>query len=267
MPTGSGQRVRTRVYVVPSPADDPLLPLMSLPGVADAAAAARDDVDRLLNHRVLRKKSADVSGESLLRGARSSAALEDASYQLEAIRSGVIDDPIVTGALRVAGSLGRIVDTWERAPLQALAALHLQAASGIADPEHLGRPISDPRVGRRLQQLVATLEAPRSRDVPGVVVASIVHGEILALGVFEHANGIVARAASRIVLVTTGVDPKSLAVPEVGHAEDPRVYRHALDAYTSGTPDGVAQWVVHCCRALSAGAVEGLAICEAVLRG
>lgn len=257
----------TRVDVVPSPAEDPLLPLLSLPGVADAAAAARADVDRLLKHRVLRKKSAEVSAESLLRGARSSAALEDASYQLEAVRSGNIDDPVLTGALRVAGSIGRIADTWEHAPLQALAALHLQAASGVAAADDLGRPTGDPRVGRRLQQLVATLAAPRSRDVPGVVVASVVHGEILALGVFKDANGIVARAASRIVLVTTGVDPKSLAVPEVGHADDERAYRHALDAYTSGTPDGVARWVVHCCQALGGGAVEGLAICEAVLRG
>lgn len=247
--------------------NDPLAPLMDLTDVRAAAAAARADVDRLLNHRVLRKQSADVSAESLLRGARASAALEDASYQLEAVRGGAIDDPIVTGCLRVAGAIGRQTDVWEHAPLQALAALHLRAASGLDNAGELGRANGDPAVAGRLQQLVQMLRTPRSRDVPGVIVAAIVHAEILVLQPFASANGVVARAASRIVLVSTGVDPKSLAVPEIGHADNEKAYLAAINAYRSGTPDGVGQWLVHCSQALSAGAVEGLAVCESVLRG
>jgi len=253
---------------VPNPAPhDPLLPLVDLPGVADACAQARSDVDRLLNHRVLRKQSADVSGESLIRGARASAELEDHGYQLEAVRSGGIDDPVVTGCLRVAGELGRITDIWEKAPLQALAALHLQAAHGSLHRDDLGRPVGGPEVSRRLQQLADTMSSPRSRDLPGLVVAAVVHGEVLALKPFAALNGVVARAAARVALVSTGVDPKALAVPEVGHVTQRREYEQALEAYRSGTPEGVARWIVHCAGALSAGAVEGLAICEAVLRG
>ncbi len=246
---------------------DPLAPLMDLPGVRDAALQSRADVDRLLGHRVLRKKSAEVSAESLLRGARSSAALEDSSYQLEAVRAGAIEDPVLIGCLRVSGAVGRQTDVWEHAPMQALAALHLQAAAGVADPDDLGRPSGKPGVSERLQQLVETVRMKRSRDVPGVVVAAVVHGEILALQPFVQLNGVVARAAARIVLVSTGVDPKSLAVPEVGYADDEKAYAAALAAYQTGTPDGVATWLVHCCAAMSAGAVEGLAICESVLRG
>jgi hypothetical protein len=44
-------------------------------------------------------------------------------------------------------------------------------------------------------------------------------------------------------------------------------YAAALAGYASGEPDGVAGWLVHCCRATEHGAVEGLAICEALLRG
>lgn len=252
---------------MPPATADPLLPLIDLPGVTDACAKAREDVDRLLNHRVLRKQSSAVSSESLLRAARASAELEGHGYQLEAIRSGNVDDPVVAGCLRVSGELGRLTEVWEKAPLQAIAALHLQAASGSLHKDDLGRPIGGPAVSVRLQQLVDTVRAPRSRDVPGIVVAAIVHGELLTLKPFAGLNGVVARGASRVTLISTGVDPKALAVPEVGHAGDPREYEQSLAAYRAGSGEGVARWIVHCAQALSDGAVEGLAICESVLRG
>lgn len=252
---------------MPSATADPLLPLIDLPGVTDACVKAREDVDRLLKHRVLRKQSAAVSAESLLRGARASAELENHGYQLEAVRSGAIDDPVVAGCLRVAGELGRITEIWEKAPLQAIAALHLQAASGSLHRDDLGRPVAGPAVSTRLQQLTETVRAPRSREVPGIVVAAIVHGELLALKPFAGLNGVVARGASRVALISTGVDPKALAVPEIGHVAEQREYEQAIDAYRTGGADGVARWIVHCALALSSGAVEGLAICESVLRG
>jgi hypothetical protein len=59
-----------------------------------------------------------------------------------------------------------------------------------------------------------------------------------------------------------------VSVPEVGFAElGGEAYTDALAGYTSGRPDGVAGWLVHCCRATEHGAVEGLAICESLLRG
>lgn len=60
---------------------------------------------------------------------------------------------MLSGALRVAQALDRdsltvILPTWQRAPLQALARLHLLAAADLVDdPEALGRPRSDPGVG------------------------------------------------------------------------------------------------------------------------
>jgi hypothetical protein len=57
------------------------------------------------------------------------------------------------------------------------------------------------------------------------------------------------------------------SVPEVGHLARRAEYAATLAAYRSGTPDGVARWLLHCCSALALGAQEGLAICEAVLRG
>jgi hypothetical protein len=58
-----------------------------------------------------------------------------------------------------------------------------------------------------------------------------------------------------------------VSVPEVGHLERAADYRSALDGYRSGEPNGVAHWLTHCATAVELGAQEGLAICEAVLRG
>ncbi|MGW2548012.1 oxidoreductase, partial [Kitasatospora sp. NPDC001574] len=63
---------------------DPLAPLAQLPGVPDAVAEVRKAVDRLYGHRVMRRRAAEVTSESALRGARASAALAGADWPLEA---------------------------------------------------------------------------------------------------------------------------------------------------------------------------------------
>lgn len=242
-------------------AADPLLPLLELPDVRAAAEAARRSIDGLRRHRVLRRDSALVSVESALHGARASAALEGADHSLEVVRAGPPDDPVLQGALRVSAGIGPLVGTWERAPLQVLARLHTLAAGGLVGPEQLGRPV---RAGVRLTALARLVAAPPG--VPAVVLAAVVHGELLATDPFAAAGGIVARAAERLVIIGRGVDPKGLGVPEVGHAQEAAEYRAALAAYASGTAEGVRRWLLHCCTAVRAGAREGTAICEAVRR-
>ncbi len=98
--------------------------------------------------------------------------------------------------------------------------------------------------------------------------AAVVHGELAVLRPFGSYNGLVARAAERIVLVGSGLDPKGVCPAEVGHAELGReAYAAALADYASGTPDGVARWIVHCGRAVELGARESTAVCEALQRG
>jgi hypothetical protein len=243
---------------------DPLAPLLDLPGVSDAAEAARSAVDRLLGHRVLRRESAGVSAESALRGARASAALEGVDVPLAELRAGRVDDPVVQGALRVSAALGSMTDTWSRAPGQVLARMHVLAAADLGDRAALGRP--GPHAGSRLGGLLGLVTGPTK--APAVLVAALVHGELAALAPFGSADGVVARAAGRLTGVTRGLDPKAVSVPEVGFGELGRdTYRTALDAYAGGTPAGVATWLVHCCRATEHGAREGLAICESLLRG
>lgn len=241
---------------------DVLAPLLDLPGVAGSAAAARDAVDQLLGHRVLRRDSATVSAESALRGARASAALEGADVPLDAVREGLAD-PTVQAALRVSSEVGRLAPTWRRAPAQVLARLHVLAASGSVPAEHLGRPSGDLAVALRLDALAGLVAGGEGGGVPAVVVAAVVHGELLALAPFTGRNGLVARAAARLTMVSRGLDPKALGVPEVGHVE--LGYIEAVAAYSRG-PDGLAEWIRHCCEAVELGAREGLAICEALRR-
>jgi hypothetical protein len=244
---------------------DPLGPLLDLPGVADSFAATRQAVDLLLGHRVLRRQSAAVSSESALRGARASAALEGADVTLPNLRAGIVDDPTVQGTLRISAGLGELVPVWERAPLQALARLHVLGATGIAPPDRLGRPSGDPVVAGRLSALAALLTG--GTRAPGMLLAAVVHGELLTLAAFGSADGPVARAAARLTLITRGVDPKAVGVPEVGHLELVEGYRSASAGYATGSPEGVGTWVRHCASAIEFGAREGVAICEAVLRG
>jgi hypothetical protein len=245
-------------------APDPLAHLLDLPGVRDAADAARTGIDRLLAHRLMRNRSAEVSTESALRGARASAALAGVDVPLAELRAGAVDDPVVQGSLRVSAALGSMTQTWSRAPGQVLARLHVLAGADLVDRAALGRPA--PHAGPRLTGLLGLVQVETA--VPAVLLAGLVHGELAALAPFGSADGVVARAAARLTGITRGLDPKAVSVPEVGFVElGSGAYAEALGGYASGSGEGVAGWLVHCCRATAHGALEGLAICESLQRG
>ena len=245
---------------------DPLAPLLDLPGVLDAVAGTRAAVDALLTNKALRRNSHDVSAESALRGAWASAALSGAAYELAEVRSGeVTSDPTLQGALRAVGAIGTLTDTWTKAPRQVLARVHaLAAADLVTDPDLLGRPSAGPGVAQRLDTLAAVLSVTTA---PAIVVAAIVHGEILSLDAFPPASAVVARVAVRLTLIERGLDPKSLVCVEAGHRELGPAYGQALTAYRTGTAEGIGRWIVHCADAVVTGARETTAICEAINRG
>jgi hypothetical protein len=261
----------------------PLDPVAALPGAAEAVDSARAAVDALLFHPTLRRKRTEVATEAALRSARASAALDGVDLDLEWLRSGAVNathagSTVVNGALRVAPELGTLAVVWGRAPMQALARLHVVAAAELVDDDLLGRPRdaaagppSDPlglgpapdasEVPGRLDLLVRTVAA--SGDVPALVVAAVVHGELMTLRPFGRADGVVARGAARLVMASRGLDPDRLTVPEAGHvAIGRREYVEALRGFASGTADGLAAWVRHCGRAVELGAAEGTAICD-----
>jgi hypothetical protein len=285
-------------------AADPLGALAELPGVADAVAAAREACTALRWHPALRRQMAEARAESVVRGARASAALDGAELPLARARELVVrqqdppepgpergperrwtTDPVestVARALRVtaaATDLGSVLTT---APAQALARLHLAAAGDGSPEDGLGRPRPD---GVRPRDLVDLGPAPSgeelagrldqlsrllSRPQPGsaAVLVAVVHGELLALRPFPTGNGLVARAVSRALVAQTGLDPTGVAVCEVGLlAAGAGQYVSAAAAYLSGTPDGLGAWIRFWADTVIVGAAEGTLVADAVLAG
>ncbi|MFI1864236.1 Fic family protein [Streptomyces jumonjinensis] len=269
------------------PSADPLAALGSLPGVADSVDSVRKAVDRVYGHRVMRRRSNEVTAEAALRGARGSAALAGADWALEEVRrrtdfSGEPEARTVGAALRLTAEAGQLLSIWRQSPLRVLARLHLVAAGGTGDdatvgrPRLAGEPVDEPliesalpdadEVSVRLEQLAGLIVTGGS--APALVTAAVVHGELLALRPFGSHNGLVARAAARIVLIGSGLDPKSICPAEVGHAELGRAaYTAAFGGYLAGTPEGMAEWIAHCGRSVELGVRESTAVCEALQRG
>lgn len=235
--------------------DDPLAGVLTLTGVGAAAAQARSSVDALLRHSAMRRDAGRVAALSALHGAQASAALDGGDPD-------AVDDPMLQGALRVTAEVPELAQVWGRSPRQALARLHMLAARDLVDDASaLGRPSASADAAR-LDQLLRLATAPTA--APGVVVAAIVHGELLALRAFGVADGVVARAAERVVLVALGVDTKAVSVPEAGHRALERAYEPLAQAYASGAPGGVAAWIRHCADAYARGAEVGLTLAERV---
>lgn len=240
---------------------DPLAPLLDVPGLADAAEAARVALGKAHRHRANLRKWPVTAAESAVRGARSSSALDGGGVDIGA----AADDPVLAGALRVAhaveGGTTSIVGSWQRAPLQALARLHALAAADLVGEDELGRPAPRPEVAARLDLMTQLVNGPT--NVPAPVLAGIAHGELLALCAFGSADGVVARGVSRLVTIASGLDPHGLGVPEVYWLRRADEYRSAAAGFAGGDPEAVGVWLTMCCRALEDGAREALSIAEA----
>jgi hypothetical protein len=230
--------------------NDPLARLAALEGVGSAMAAARDGIDALLRDRGLRRSTPDLTGESLLRGAQASAALEGSASTLEELRAGAGDE-VAQAAARVSAELLGLTPVLTRSPLQALARIHTLAGKGQVADQDLGRP-RDADSARRLTALADLLVA--DTRAPALLVAAVVHAEVVTVSPFTSHNGIVARAAERLVLVARGVDPTSLTVPEAGHLRLRREYESNLRGYRDGGPAGVHSYLLYAAQAYAAGA-------------
>lgn len=254
---------------------------------------AREASTALRWHPALRRHAAAARAESAVRGARASAALDGAELPLDQVRRFVVGqqvsgaavgpvEGIVLSALRATMAAADVGPILASAPAQVLGRLHLAAYAGSADrvaADQLGRPRADgvaPRdlvdlgpapsgaeLSARLGRLTDLILAPSA--APALVLAAVVQGELLALRPFVAGNGLVARATFRALVVGRGLDPTGVGVPEVGLlAGGPASYVGAAAAYASGTPAGLAAWLVRCARAVEVGAHEGGLVADAV---
>lgn len=234
---------------MPDPAPDPLAWLTELEGVPSAFVAARDGIDAMLRDRGLRRTTPEQTTESLLLGAHASAVLEGSRSSLDEVRAGAADE-IAQAAVRVSTGVLALVPVIGTSPLQAFARLHALAGKGVVDDDALGRPVSADRADR-LNALATTLSAT---SVPALMVGALVHAELATVAPFASHNGIVARAAERLVMVARGVDPASVVVPEAGHLAVRAEYESNLRGYRDGGRSGLHSWLLYAAEAVSAGA-------------
>jgi len=213
-------------------------------------AATRDGIDAMLRDRGLRRTTPELTAESLLRGAHASAVLEGSDASLDLVRESG-GGPMSQAAVRISTELLGLVPTLASAPLQVFARLHTLAAGGVAAEEDLGRP-RDTESADRLQSLARLLTVESS--APALVTAAVVHAELATVAPFCSHNGLVARAAERLLLVARGVDAKSLVVPEAGHLALRREYESNLRGYRDGGLAGVHAWLLYAAEAFAAGA-------------
>lgn len=243
---------------------DPLEGLPIQDSVRALLASARDEIDAVLWDRGIRAKAGEVAAASVLRGARDSAAIDGAD-------TAVVDDSpmgrILGNAQVLTARIPALVDTWTTAPLQVLAELHAIAAQGFATEEERGRPrtnddVRDPLnigvlppadvIGPRLAGLAGVITTSTS---PALLIAAIVHAELMALRPFAIGSGLVARASIRLVMASTGIDPSLFTIPEHGIYELGRpAYVSAIREYSAGTAEGINAYATWFATALAMGA-------------
>jgi hypothetical protein len=227
---------------VTSPSPDPLGWCSELEGVPSAFAATRDGIDAMLRDRGMRRTSPEQTSESLLRGAHASAVLAGSASTVEEVRAGTGDE-IAQAAVRISTEVLSLAPVVGRSPAQAFARLHVLAGGSGAPASAEG--------AARLQSLSQTLLHTRS---PALLVAAVVHGDLLSAEAFDSHDGLVARAAERLVLVARGVDPASLVVPEAGHLALRAAYESNLRGYRDGGRAGLHSWLLYAAEAQAKGA-------------
>lgn len=229
---------------------DPLAWILDLEGIPSAHAAARDGIDALLRDRGLRRTTPETTAASLLKGAHASAVLEGSGSTLEETAAGEGDE-IAQDAVRLSSSMLSLAPLLKTAPLQAIARLHAVAGQAALDAEQLGRP-RDAVSADRLQGVSELLLS--TEGTPALIVAAVAHADLATAAPFASHNGIVARALERLVLVSRGLDAKSLIVPEAGHLALRAEYESNLRGYASGGQRGVHAWLLYAAEAFAAGA-------------
>jgi hypothetical protein len=250
--------------VAESGPSDVLASLAMLDGVFEAVEAARASVDALLRDLrspALRARAGEVTTESVRRSAWASVALAGVRIPVEEFRA-PLEDPLARNVFSLYAELGSLAATFEAAPGQALARIHVVAAADLEPVASLGRPVSA-AAAARLGAVTELLAAPTS--APAIVAAAVLHGEVASSEAFGGASGVVARFASRCVLVARGLDPAAASVPEEGHLRLGReTYDAALAAYATGTPAGVTRWLAHCAEAVAVGGQVGREIARRI---
>lgn len=266
----------------------PLERLAELDGVDDAVERAAAECARIPDPGA---RLGDARREAGARCATAGSALDGVRWPLDEVRrvahgGEVRDDPesrVIRGASRVQAEVERLMPGTggggSQVPLaQLLARLHV-AVSGSGstgdDPDDgaagrlrtghpgdvrgLGAAPSAADAAARVALLADLVARPLPTQVSGIVLAAVVHAELLSIRPFPWGNGPVARAVFRWLLATRGVD-LGVVVPEVRWVSAPNVYLSAVAGFATRDPARVAAWIRYCADSVVDGAGEAIEI-------
>lgn len=248
-------KLPTSVRTVAGGLVDALDRLVRVGDIAADLDSARAEIDALLWRRDVRSAAGAYTAASRQLGSRDSAAIDGADVAVAE------DSPmgrVLASAQAVTAEVPAHVETWTKAPLQALARLHAVVAHGHVTDDQLGRPRVDgdtpddplrlaidvPPAGMAAGRLtlLADLVAD-SQQAPALAVAGIAHGELLTARPFAWGSGLLGRAVVRLVLAARGVDPSLFSIPEMGMFQRGRpAYVRALRQYATGDPEAMAEY-------------------------
>ncbi|WP_205850016.1 oxidoreductase [Nakamurella flava] len=214
---------------------------------------ARRAIDEVRGHPAQRRHRERNAAEAGLRAARLSAAIDGVPLSVPTTTV----SPVLVGAVRAGAALPDLVGAWQRSPRQVLARLHLLAAAGVAADGEVGRPRPGPGAASALGQ-VSDLVLAGGRPAPQLV--ALVHRELVVTSPFATANGVVARAAARLTMMATGLDPDGLTVPEIAYL---RWFRPDSRPEPIGWDE--VEWTRRTVDALVEGAREAITVADSVI--
>ncbi|MHA2787881.1 hypothetical protein ACXZ66_01860 [Corynebacterium sp. S7] len=224
----------------------PLSPYLGLGNVASLIDDATASIARAHRRPAALRRADVIVGESVLRGAKLSALLEDTTVDESP------ENFIRPHALLSPESSHQTAQIFLRAPLQILARLDVAAGGN-------GTPVATDG-SARLNALSRIITAD---NVDGMLLAQVVHFEIASRELFGARSGIVGRVASRCAALATGVDPLGIAVPETYYYRHKSEYARALQLWKSGDTSGITTALEFGLRAWSAGGDEADGIARA----
>ncbi len=147
-------------------------------------------------------------------------------------------------------------------PVDALG--RLRTDEPALDQRGLGAAPNGREVAARVDLLARTVA---TTTAPALVVAALVHAEVLAVRPFVAGNGLVARLVARVLATTGGLDPTGSVLPELTWADAPQLYTAGVAGYATGEPERVAQWLTAYSSAIVAGAAAARTVADSVLAG
>ena len=239
---------------------DPLVRLASNDSIAHSTAEAVKALDALAWNRDLRNFRAEYEALALRTSGYATGAL-DGAIMPEDVSSDPESSPmgeLSAKALIVTAEAMQQIQAFKSSPIQVWARLHslltdsddrgkLRTTDDVDDPLHLGALVPASYVEGRIRDLN---ELIINSSAPALLVGAIAQAEISTVRPFAYGSHIVARATSRLVLASRGVDVSGLGVLEAGMYSIGRAtYTRALGQYMSGTAEGVAGWVAWYCDA------------------